>query len=88
MPDHSHTIDRAATPLSVADLSTGQQGLIHSVDIGSRQTARFACMGIRRGAMVEVEGKALLGSPIRIRIGERYLAIRKQDAQQIHVQLQ
>ncbi|MCG8699920.1 MAG: ferrous iron transport protein A, partial [Bacteroidales bacterium] len=74
--------------LSVADLSVGQQGLIVSVDVEGSQIARFACMGLRRGALLEVEGKAPMGSPIRIRVGRSFLALRKQDAQQIHVQAQ
>lgn len=70
---------------TIADLKTGQQGVITAVRHSGSVSRRFADMGLGRGALVEVEGIAPMGSPIRVRIRGYRLALRKQEAENIIV---
>lgn len=72
-------------PATVADLRPGQKGVIVSVRSGGAVSRRLVDMGLGRGALVEVEGVAPAGDPIRVKIRGYQLALRRNEAGAIAV---
>jgi DtxR family Mn-dependent transcriptional regulator len=70
---------------TVADLRTGQQGVITAIRHSGSVSRRLADMGLGRGALVVVEGVAPMGDPIRVKIRGYSVALRKQEAQSIEI---
>lgn len=61
-------------------LPLGSEAQILSVDVTNPNLARLAEMGIIRGQKVTLIQKAPLGDPIKIRVMNYELCIRRQDA--------
>ncbi|UCD48597.1 MAG: metal-dependent transcriptional regulator [Phycisphaerales bacterium] len=70
---------------TVADLKSGQKGVIVSVRREGAISRRLADMGLGRGALIEVEGVAPMGDPIRVRIRRYRLSLRRSEAAAILV---
>jgi len=70
---------------TVADLRSGQKGVIVSIRREGAISRRLADMGLGRGALIEVEGVAPMGDPIRVRIRRYRLALRRSEAAAIVV---
>lgn len=71
--------------VTVADLRPGQKAAIVAVRSEGALARRLVDMGLGRGALVEVEGIAPAGDPIRVRIRGYRLALRKSEAAAISV---
>jgi DtxR family transcriptional regulator, Mn-dependent transcriptional regulator len=72
-------------PATVADLRPSQKGVIVSVRSEGAISRRLVDMGLGRGALVEVEGVAPAGDPIRVKIRGYRLALRRNEASAITV---
>jgi len=72
-------------PQTVADLRCGQKGVIISIRCEGAVSRRLADMGLGRGALIEVEGVAPMGDPIRVRIRRYRLALGRREAMAIVV---
>ena len=72
-------------PVTVADLRSGQKAVIVAVRSGGALARRLVDMGLGRGALVEVEGAAPTGDPIRVKIRGYQLALRRTEAAAISV---
>jgi DtxR family transcriptional regulator, Mn-dependent transcriptional regulator len=72
-------------PQTVADLRCGQKGVIVSIRREGAVSRRLADMGLGRGALIEVEGVAPMGDPIRVRIRRYRLALGRSEAMAIVV---
>ncbi len=72
-------------PATVADLRPGQKGVIVSVRSEGAVSRRLVDMGLGRGALVEVEGVAPAGDPVRVKIRGYRLALRRNEAAAISV---
>lgn len=72
-------------PVTVADLRSGQKAVIVAVRSGGVLARRLVDMGLGRGALVEVEGVAPTGDPIRVKIRGYQLALRRTEAAAISV---
>lgn len=70
---------------SVADLKRGQKAVIVALRREGAISRRLADMGVGRGAMIEVEGTAPMGDPIRVKIRRDRLALRRKEAASILV---
>lgn len=68
----------ATTPLSQSVLVTG-------VRMGSANGLRLMELGLIEGARVEVVGRAPLGDPLRVRLGDYELSLRCSDAELVDV---
>jgi DtxR family transcriptional regulator, Mn-dependent transcriptional regulator len=79
------TLDLMGGMLTVADLKRGQKGVIMAIRREGVVSRRLADMGLGRGALVEVEGTAPMGDPIRVKIRRDRLALRRKEAAAIVV---
>ena len=70
---------------TVADLKRGQKAVIVAVRREGAVSRRLADMGLGRGALIEVEGTAPMGDPIRVKIRRDRLALRRSEATAIQV---
>jgi DtxR family Mn-dependent transcriptional regulator len=85
--DHSDGMPASVRrgPVTVADLRSGQKAVIVAVRSGAALARRLVDMGLGRGALVEVEGVAPTGDPIRVKIRGYQLALRRTEAAAISV---
>jgi len=70
---------------TVADLKCGQKAVIVTIRREGAVSRRLADMGLGRGALIEVEGAAPMGDPIRVKIRRYRLALRRSEAAAIVV---
>jgi len=70
---------------TVADMKPGHEGVIVRIGSHAELARRLADMGLGRGVLIEVEGVAPMGDPIRIKIRGYRLALRKSEARSIVV---
>lgn len=73
--------------MTLKDLKPGQQGKVSSIGSTGPMKRRIMDMGITPGVDVKVVKVAPLGDPIEINIRGYELSLRKDEAQQIEVQL-
>ncbi len=73
--------------MTLKDLKPGQEGTVRS--IGEKGTARrrIMDMGVTPGAVVRVIKVAPLGDPIEINVRGYELSLRKDEADQIEIEL-
>ncbi|WP_294951723.1 FeoA family protein [Sulfurovum sp.] len=73
--------------MKLSELQTGQNAIIKSIgDLGGLKD-RLMELGVLCGEPVQTVRVAPLGDPIEIRIGNEQLALRKEDAQKIEVEM-
>ncbi len=70
---------------TVVDLKCGQKAAIVTIRREGAVSRRLADMGLGRGALIEVEGTAPMGDPIRVKIRRYRLALRRSEAAAIVV---
>lgn len=70
---------------TVADLKPGQKAVILAIRREGAVSRRLADMGLGRGALIEVEGVAPMGGPMRVKIRRDRLALRRTEAAAIVV---
>ena len=76
------------TTKTLNDLMPGERGRIVRVGGRGRIRRRFLEMGLVSGSEVEMERVAPLGDPIEIRIKGYHLALRKEEAANIQVEVE
>lgn len=72
---------------SLAELQTGQRGLILEVSAGDALGQRLLEMGLLEGEPVEVLGFAPFGDPMEVRLRDYRLSLRKREAARVRVEL-
>jgi DtxR family transcriptional regulator, Mn-dependent transcriptional regulator len=80
-----HGQDEPQTTLK--DVLPGMRCVVQRVRFKKSITHRLIEMGIGRGTIIEVVRTAPFGDPIEIKVKGYHLSIRKQEAENIHVQL-
>lgn len=72
----------------LSELSIGEKGIVSSIDIQNKEIRRHLLdMGITRGTTVEIKKIAPMGNPIDIKLRDYELCIRKEDLEQIKVEV-
>ena len=71
--------------LSLADLRPRSRAIVRHVHIGGLVSYRLMEMGLVEGAVVEMLGRAPLGDPLRVRLGDYRLSIRVSDARLVEL---
>jgi len=72
-------------PKTVADLKEGEEGVVVQVGGSVHLRTRLLEMGLVRGARVRLVGKAPLGDPLEIKVRGASLAIRREEAERVHI---
>src|SRR3954465_10418129 len=72
---------------SLDQLTTGQRGVITSVEGGDALGQRLLEMGLLEGEPVEVLGFAPFGDPMEIRLRDYRLSLRKREATRVRVEV-
>lgn len=73
--------------MTLKELKPGQQGNVVSIGSSGPMKRRIMDMGITPGVEIKVVKVAPLGDPIEINIRGYELSLRKDEAQQIEVQI-
>lgn len=73
--------------MTLQDLKVGQKGRVLKVGTVGALKQRFNAMGLTKGVDVEIMKIAPLGDPIEIIVRGYNLSIRKNDAQNIEVEV-
>ncbi len=76
-------LTQATSPMTLADLPTGQTGTIASLAGDPEIRTRIQSLGLRIGRDVAVIRRSRFGGPIQVRIGTTDLLIRPQQAAQV-----
>tara|TARA_B100000959_G_C14829975_1_gene561464 strand:+ start:20 stop:247 length:228 start_codon:yes stop_codon:yes gene_type:complete len=67
------------------DLNINTSAIIHSFKNSYESTARLSEMGIIPGAIVRLVKKNPFGGTLQLKLNNYYIAIRKEDAELIHI---
>jgi len=73
---------------TIVDMRPGQRAKIIKVNSSGKINKRIIDMGVVPGAIIEFEQVAPLGDPVKIRIKGYRLSLRKNEASQIHIEIQ
>lgn len=73
--------------MTLKDLKPGQQGKVVSIGTKGSIKRRIMDMGVTPGVEVKVVKVAPLGDPIEVHVRGYELSLRKEEAQQIDVEL-
>lgn len=68
---------------TLADLNTGDSGIIARLKVDEAPYQRLSAMGLRNGRTIQVIRKAAMSGPIQIRVGLTDLILRRVDAMNI-----
>ena len=68
------------------DLNINSVGTIHSLNTVNESTLRLSQMGLIPGSTVRMIKKNPFGGPLQLKLNDYYIAIRKEDAQMIHIE--
>lgn len=71
--------------MSICDLEIGKKGLIDTIHGDEKLTKRLLALGFIEGTEIMVKNSAPLGDPLVLNLRGFDLAIRKNDAKNIHV---
>ncbi len=74
-------------PLSLAQLTAGQRGVILGIDGAPPIVRRLMELGLVPGTTVELIRRAPLGDPCELRVRGTHLSIRISEARNVHVEL-
>jgi Fe2+ transport system protein FeoA len=72
----------------LSELKPGQRGRIIKISGGGSIRRRILDMGVIKGANIEMERIAPLGDPIEVKIKGYHLSLRKEEASDIHVEIE
>lgn len=78
--------DQAETVRCVA-LKPGQSGTIMRIEADPHLAARLKALGVRPGLNLKVIRRAPWGCPLEVAVRNVHLALRREDAEAIHVAL-
>ena len=67
------------------ELNINKTAKIHSLDNSYESTSRLSEMGVIPGSVVRAIKKNPFGGPMQLKLNNYYIAIRKEDAQMIHI---
>ena len=73
--------------MKLSKIKIGTTAIITGINLDDKTIKRFAVLGLSIGTSVKVVGVAPLNSPIKIKVKNSYLAIRKSDADKITVKV-
>jgi len=74
--------------MSLIDLSKGQRAIVKAINTKSKELKqRFASFGLLKGAEVELVDCSLTKSNIEIMVDTTLLALRKEEAKEIEVEI-
>ena len=69
------------------DLNIDTLGKIHSLNTANESTLRLSQMGLVPGCIVRMIKKNPFGGPLQLKLNDYYIAIRKEDAKMIQVEV-
>jgi len=72
---------------SLSELKPGQKGKVVRVGGSGAIHRRILDMGVVSGAEIEVERVAPLGDPVEFKLLGYHLSLRKEEAQNVHVEV-
>ncbi len=75
------------TEQTLLTLKKGEVGIVSAVDAKDAMRRRFYDIGCIEGAKVRMIGIAPLGDPRAYVIADAIIAIRKQDAETVHIRI-
>ncbi len=73
--------------MTLKELAIGQTGRIKKINTTGILKQRFVSMGLTKGVEVKVIKVAPLGDPIEIEVRWYNLSVRKEDAQDIEIEV-
>ncbi len=73
--------------MTLKELAIGQTGRIKKINTTGILKQRFVSMGLTKGVEVKVIKVAPLGDPIEIEVRGYNLSVRKEDAQDIEIEV-
>mgnify|MGYP003734522693 FL=1 len=73
--------------LTLYDLNIDASGKIHSLNTVNESTLRLSQMGLVPGCIVRMIKKNPFGGPLQLKLNDYYIAIRKEDAKMIQVEV-
>ncbi|MBQ9787981.1 MAG: metal-dependent transcriptional regulator [Lentisphaeria bacterium] len=79
--------DNSAIPMLLADVADGDSCVISKIEESLKGIGRFADLGLVKGTLLTMEGRAPFGNLIRVKVMGASLSIRVQDAKHIWVKL-
>ncbi len=79
--------DNDSIPMLLADVADGESCVISKIEESLKGISRFADLGLVKGTLLTMEGRAPFGNLIRIKVMGASLSIRVQDAKHIWVKL-
>lgn len=71
--------------MSICDLKPGNKGTIRSITGDEKLTKRLMALGCTQGTEIEFKATAPFGDPLIVNLRGFNLAIRKKDANNIHI---
>jgi len=71
---------------NLAQLSTGEQGVIKTIDPNSPVSVRLLEMGLTPGCSIKMLGSAPLGDPLEFEVRGYRLSLRREEAALIELQ--
>jgi Fe2+ transport system protein FeoA len=74
-------------PILLADVPDGESCVISKIEDSLKGIGRFADLGLVRGTLLTMEGRAPFGNLIRVKVMGASLSIRVQDAKHIWVKM-
>ncbi len=74
--------------MNLTELKIGEEGIVKKVRIERELKKRLADIGVINGASIVFERTAPLGDPLEFRVRETSIAIRKEDAINIKIDLE
>ncbi len=77
----------ATHPISISDMTPGQSGRIVDCDARPPLLQRLQAMGCLPGTPVHFLGVAPLGDPVRVRVGNAILGLRRSEARHVAIQI-
>ena len=73
--------------LTLYDLNIDDIGKIYSLKTANESTIRLSQMGLVPGCIVRIIKKNPFGGPLQLKLNDYYIAIRKEDAQLIQIEI-
>ena len=71
--------------MNLSEMAVGQLVKVLAVTVGSADQRRLIELGVRSGAVVEVDRRAPFGGPLAIRVNGGLLALRAENARNVLV---
>lgn len=79
-------MNAAQTPITLADLKPGEQATVLALNTSGLNRRRMMDLGILPGTTITAEMRSPLGDPTAYRVRGSLVALRREQAQDIHIE--